>query len=203
MANTATCRIWFSPIAVTRFSGKTFSRNASSPACDPAAAGASCANKAGGTITPSPARERSIATTPSSSASVVTTSKYTSVFSATRPRLFTCPCAAIPVVSVPRISGATITRTSRRKISASTCRCTATAGASAPSSAPARICKECPTPSACAASKSPKAARESQQPGLQCRQPPSPPGQRPPHRRSNRSQSQPTKPGPNRRVLKS
>ena len=59
-----------------------------------------------------------MAAIPINSPNVVIASKYSRVLSATLPSLRRFACAAIPVVSVPKISGATATLISRRKMDA-------------------------------------------------------------------------------------
>jgi hypothetical protein len=79
--------------------------------------------------------------------SVVTTSKKISAFSATRPTPRNSPWPAIPVTSPPKMSGATIMRIRRRKMSLRNRVCIAKCGASAPSSAPATMAKKVHTSS--------------------------------------------------------
>ena len=83
-----------------------------------------------------------IAPSPMNSASVVTISKYTRLFTPIRPTLRKLPCPAIPVTSVPKISGATITLIKRRKISLNTRKCSANCGRSRPISPPSSIAKK-------------------------------------------------------------
>ena len=61
-----------------------------------------------------------------------------------RPTFFRSPCPAMPVTSVPSISGATITLISRRKMSLNTRRCAANPGQSSPISSPTNIAQENP-----------------------------------------------------------
>ncbi len=65
------------------------------------------APRASGVI-PRPGRSRFTAASPTNSAIVVTTSKYTIAFRPMRPICFRSPAPAIPYTSVPKISGARI-----------------------------------------------------------------------------------------------
>ena len=91
IAKTATCKdLILSAIDFAIFSGNTFSRNASIPdrRIPAVASVAYCRRRAARSTTALlPPRDKLIATTPISSASVVTTSKYTSVFTPMRPSL--------------------------------------------------------------------------------------------------------------------
>src|SRR6202142_2166908 len=59
-----------------------------------------------------------------------------------RPTFFNSPWPAMPVISVPRISGATITLMRRRKMSLRTRRCAANCGQSRPISSPSSMAKK-------------------------------------------------------------
>ena len=78
---------------------------------------------------------------------VVTASKKTMAFTATRPTPFNSSWPAMPVTMPPKISGATIMRIRRRKMSPRNFICPAACGASAPSTAPASIAKNVHTSS--------------------------------------------------------
>jgi hypothetical protein len=67
-------------------------------------------------LIPSPGRNTLTATKPTTSASVVTISKYTSAFSPIRPIALMLPALAMPATSVPNSRGAMIDLISRRKM---------------------------------------------------------------------------------------
>ena len=134
MLNTTTCNTWPSATDLAIFSGKTWSRMSVTVCRGAAASCSACA--VGGSLTPTPALLTLMAAKPMNSATVVTTSKYTSALIPIRPIFFRSAWPAMPTTSVPNSSGAMMVLIRRRKIRLSTRSLTANAGQSWPISAP-------------------------------------------------------------------